>query len=40
MSVAELQELEEVKVLIARGMQVGVLTSAEIATATAELGRE
>jgi RNA polymerase primary sigma factor len=40
MSVAELQELEEVKVLIARGMQVGVLTSAEIATATAELGLE
>ncbi len=40
MSAAELQELEEVKVLIARGMQVGVLTAAEIATATAELGLE
>ena len=40
MSVAELQELEEVKGLIARGQQVGVLTYAEIATATAELGLE
>src|SRR5438128_6862883 len=38
MSVADLQELEEVKGLIARGQQVGVLTSAEIETATAELG--
>jgi RNA polymerase primary sigma factor len=38
MSAAELQELEEVKGLIARGLQVGVLTHAEIATATAELG--
>jgi RNA polymerase primary sigma factor len=38
MSVAELQELEEVKGLIARGLQVGVLTYAEIAVATAELG--
>ena len=38
MSVAELQELDEVKVLIARGLQVGVLAYAEIATATAELG--
>ena len=38
MSVAELQELEEVKGLITRGEQVGVLTYAEIATATAELG--
>jgi RNA polymerase primary sigma factor len=37
MSVVELQELEEVKGLIARGQQVGVLTYAEIATATAEL---
>ena len=40
MSAAELQELEEVKGLIARGLQVGVLTDAEIATATAELGLE
>jgi RNA polymerase primary sigma factor len=40
MSVAELQELEEVKGLIARGQQLGVLTYAEIATATAELGLE
>ena len=40
MSVAELQELEEVKGLIARGQQVGVLTYAEIATDTAELGLE
>jgi RNA polymerase primary sigma factor len=38
MSVAELQELEEVKGLITRGQQVGVLTYAEIGTATAELG--
>jgi RNA polymerase primary sigma factor len=38
MSVAELQELEEVKGLIERGLQVGVLTYAEIAIATAELG--
>ncbi len=37
MSVVELQELEEVKGLVARGQQVGVLTYAEIATATAEL---
>ncbi len=37
MSAAELQELEEVKGLIARGLHVGVLTYAEIATATAEL---
>jgi RNA polymerase primary sigma factor len=38
MSATELQELEEVKGLIARGQQLGVLTYAEIATATAELG--
>ena len=37
MSVADLQELEEVKGLINRGQQIGVLTYAEIATATAEL---
>ena len=37
MSAAELQELEEVKGLIARGQQLGVLTYAEIETATAEL---
>ena len=37
MSAEELQELDEVKGLIARGLQVGVLTWAEIATATAEL---
>jgi RNA polymerase primary sigma factor len=38
MSVAELHELEEVKGLITRGQQVGVLTYAEIGNATAELG--
>jgi RNA polymerase primary sigma factor len=38
MSVADMQELEEVKGLIARGLQVGVLTYVEVATATAELG--
>jgi RNA polymerase primary sigma factor len=37
-SVADLQELEEVKVLLTRGERVGVLTHAEIATATAEVG--
>jgi hypothetical protein len=40
MSGAELQEFEEVKGLIARGLQVGVLTYAEITTATAELDFE
>jgi RNA polymerase primary sigma factor len=40
MSGADLEELEEVKGLIARGLQIGVLTYAEIATATAELGLE
>jgi RNA polymerase primary sigma factor len=40
MSSADLQELEEVKSLIARGLHVGVLTYAEIATAAAELGLE
>jgi RNA polymerase primary sigma factor len=40
MSVAELEELEEVKGLIARGRQVGVLTYTEIATATGELTLE
>jgi RNA polymerase primary sigma factor len=38
MSVADLQELEEVKRLIARGLQLGVLTYLEVASATAELG--
>ena len=38
MSVAELGELEEVKGLIARGQQVGVLTYAEITGAVSELG--
>jgi RNA polymerase primary sigma factor len=37
MSAAELHELEEIKGLIARGQQVGVLTYAEIETATAEI---
>ncbi len=40
MSVAELEELEEVKGLIARGRRVGVLTYTEIATATGELTLE
>jgi RNA polymerase primary sigma factor len=38
MSAAELEELEEVKGLIARGVHVGVLTYTEVATATADLG--
>jgi len=37
---ADLKELEEVKRLIARGLRIGVLTYAEIATATAELDLE
>jgi RNA polymerase primary sigma factor len=37
MSVAELQELEEVKGLVARGQQIGLLTYAEIAGAISEL---
>ena len=37
MSVVELQELEEIKGLLAKGQQVGVLTYAEIATAVSEL---
>ncbi len=37
MSVVELQELEEVKRLIAKGQRVGVLSHAEIATATTGL---
>jgi RNA polymerase primary sigma factor len=40
MSVADLQELDEVKGLIARGLQVGVITYAEVATVTAEVGLE
>jgi RNA polymerase primary sigma factor len=37
MSVVELQELEEIKGLMAKGAQVGVLTYAEIAKAVSEL---
>ena len=37
MSVAELQELEEVKSLLLRGRQAGVLTYGEVATALAEV---
>jgi len=37
MSVAELQELEEVKLLITKGHATGVLTYAEVATALAEV---
>jgi len=40
MSVAELREFEEVKALITRGHQLGVLTYAEISGATAELDLE
>ena len=40
MSGVDLQELEEVKRLVARGLQVGVLTYGEIATATADLDLE
>ena len=37
MSVAELQELEEVKLLLTKGQTAGVLTYAEVATALAEV---
>src|ERR687888_2075405 len=37
MSVTELQELEEVKLLMTKGTQTGVLTYAEVATALAEV---
>jgi RNA polymerase primary sigma factor len=37
MSVVELQELDEIKGLLAKGQQIGVLTYAEIGVATAEL---
>src|SRR3954464_15929638 len=37
MSVVELQELEEVKLLVTKGNATGVLTYAEIATALAEV---
>ena len=37
MLVAELQELEEVKNLLSKGQQVGVLTFGEIATAVSEV---
>ena len=37
MSVVELQELDEVKGLLAKGQQVGVLSYAEITTAMSEL---
>ena len=40
MSVADLQEFEEVKGLITRGLQIGVLTYAEIMAAIADLGLE
>ena len=40
MSAADLRELEEVKGLIERGLRLGVLTYAEIATATVDLGLE
>ena len=37
MSVADLQELEEIKGLVSRGQQLGVLTFAEISGAVSEL---
>ena len=37
MTVSEFQELEEIKTLVARGAQTGVLSHADIASATAEL---
>src|SRR3954454_19643711 len=40
MSVTELQEIDEVKLLVAKGTQTGVLTYAEIATALQEVDLE
>ena len=40
MSLADLHELDEVRGLVARGREVGVLTFAEIATATADVSLE
>ena len=40
MSVTELQELDEVKVLVTKGQQAGVLTYTEVATALAEVELE
>src|SRR3712207_8100154 len=40
MSVIELQEIEEVKLLVTKGTQTGVLTYAEIATALQEVDLE
>ena len=37
MLVAELQELEEVKNLVTRGQQLGVLTFGDVSTAVAEV---
>jgi len=37
MSVAELQELEEVKLLVTKGQQTGTLTFTEVATALSEV---
>ena len=37
MTVTEFQELDEIKTLVARGAQTGVLSHADIASATAEL---
>src|SRR5579884_3642274 len=37
MTVAELQELEEIKALVTRGQQLGVLTNAEVESASVEL---
>ena len=37
MSVADLQELEEIKGLVSRGQQLGVLTFSEISSAVSEL---
>ena len=37
MLVAELQELEEVKTLVTRGQQLGVLTFGDVATAVSEV---
>ena len=37
MLVAEIQELEEVKTLVTRGQQLGVLTFGDVATAVSEV---
>src|SRR2546423_6211199 len=40
MTVGELHELDEVKILVAKGQEAGILTFGQVATALAEVERE